>query len=227
MTGRIYQVLIVEDDFMVARLHSRFLAKLPEFRVSGVAATGAQALTAIAEQPPDLVLLDVHLPDRSGLEVLHEIRRDRPEIDFILITAARELSAVRKAWQGGALSYLVKPFEYEALRQRLEHFRRNRAVLSAPAVDQGQIDQLFGVAGPGRGGHADLPKGLSRETAELVRRALRVDEPISATECADRVGLSRVSARRYLAYLEEIGAAKVQLKYGRTGRPERQYRMVP
>ena len=99
-------------------------------------------------------------------------------------------------------------------------------MLAAPRVDQGQIDQLFGVAGAVRGPtQAELPKGLSRETADLVRQALSVDEPLSATECADRVGLSRVSARRYLAYLEETGVAQVHLKYGRTGRPERLYRL--
>ena len=133
---------------------------------------------------------------------------------------------VRRAWQGGALSYLVKPFEYEALAERLEHFRGNRAMLAAPDVDQEKIDQLFGVSGAVRGPTpAELPKGLSRETAELVRRSLSADEPLSATECAERVGLSRVSARRYLAYLEETGVAQVQLKYGRTGRPERLYRL--
>ena len=221
-----YGVLVVDDDFMVAKIHSRFLAGQPGFRVVGVAHNGADALAAVAALRPDLILLDVHLPDMSGLDVLREARQRHPEVDVILVTAAHELDVVRQAWQGGALSYLVKPFEYEALAQRLEHFRSNRAMLAAPDVDQGQIDQLFGVAGAVRGPTpAELPKGLSRETAELVRRALSADEPLSATECADRVGLSRVSARRYLAHLEETGVATVQLKYGRTGRPERLYRL--
>ena len=221
-----YGVLVVDDDFMVAKIHSRFLAGRPGFEVVGVAHNGADALAAVSALRPDLVLLDVHLPDMSGLDVLRETRRQHPEVDVILVTAAHEPDVVRQAWQAGALSYLVKPFEYEALAERLEHFRANRAMLAAPDVDQGQIDQLFGVAGAVRGPtQAELPKGLSRETAELVRRSLSTDEPISATECADRVGLSRVSARRYLAYLEETGEAQVHLKYGRTGRPERLYRL--
>ena len=121
----------------------------------------------------------------SGLDVLREARQRHPEVDVILVTAAHELDVVRRAWQGGALSYLVKPFEYTALAERLEHFRGNRAMLAAPDVDQEQIDQLFGVSGAARGPTpAELPKGLSRETAELVRRALSADEPLSATECA-------------------------------------------
>jgi response regulator of citrate/malate metabolism len=226
-----FDVLVVDDDFMVAKLHSRFLAAQPGFRVAGVAHNGADALAAVTALRPDLILLDVHLPDMSGLEVLRVAKKQHPEVDAILVTAAHELDVVRKAWQGGALSYLVKPFGYDALAQRLEHFRSNRAVLAAPDVDRDQVDQvqidrLFGVPGAVPGPtRAELPKGLSRETAELVRGALSPDEPLSATECADRVGLSRVSARRYLAYLEETGVAQVQLKYGRTGRPERLYRL--
>ena len=226
MTGATYGVLVVDDDFMVAKIHSRFLGSQPGFRVVGVAHNGADALDAVHRLRPDLVLLDVHLPDMSGLDVLREVRQSHPDVDVILVTAAHELDVVRRARQGGAMSYLVKPFEYAALAERLKHFRDYRAVLAASDVDQNQIDQLFGVAGATRGPTpAELPKGLSRETAELVRRALSADEPLSASECADRVGLSRVSARRYLAHLEDTGVAQVQLKYGRTGRPERLYRL--
>jgi response regulator of citrate/malate metabolism len=224
--GAIYDVLVVEDDFMVAKIHSRFLATQTGFRVVGVAHNGVDALSAVTTLRPDLILLDVHLPDMSGLDVLREARQQHPEVDVILVTAAHELDVVRRAWQGGAMSYLVKPFEYEALAERLEHFRGNRAMLAAHDVDQDKIDQLFGVSATVRGStRTELPKGLSRETAELVHRSLSADEPISATACAERVGLSRVSARRYLAYLEEIGVATAQLKYGRTGRPERLYRL--
>ena len=224
--GETFTVLVVDDDFMVAKLHSRFLAGQPAFRVVGVAHNGEDALTAVSTLGPDLILLDVHLPDMSGLAVLREVRSRHPDVEVILITAAHELDVVREAWQGGALSYLVKPFEYQALAERLAHFRSRRAMLAEPAVDQSQIDQLFGVTGAAStSAPAELPKGLSRETAELVRRALTADVPLSATECADRVGLSRVSARRYLAHLEETGVARVQLKYGRTGRPERLYRL--
>lgn len=220
-----FGVLVVDDDFMVARIHSRFLQTQDGFRVAGVAHTGIDALAKLAELNPDLMLLDVHLPDMSGLEVLRIARQDHPEVDVIVVTAERELNSVRDAWQGGAMSYLVKPFEYSALAQRLDHFRKARAVLDIAEVDQSDIDRLFGVGGaPGR--RPDLPKGLSRETADLVRRALRADEALSATECAERVGISRVSARRYLEYLEQTGVAQVRLKYGKTGRPERLYRLV-
>src|SRR6476660_8672030 len=129
-----FGVLVVDDDFMVARIHSRFLQTQDGFRVAGVAHTGIDALAKLAELNLDLMLLVVHLPDMSGLEV-----------DVIVVTAERELDSVRDAWQGGAMSYLVKPFEYTALAQRLDHFRKARAVLDTPQVDQSDIDRLFGV----------------------------------------------------------------------------------
>ena len=150
----------------------------------------------------------------------------RPDVDVIVVTAARELDTVREAMQGGAVSYLIKPFEYQALGERLEHYRRTRSALDTSShADQQQIDQLFGVRSAASADDlAGLPKGLSRESAQAVRAILVRDEAISATECAQRIGLSRVSARRYLEHLEQTGVAEVALKYG-VGRPERRYRL--
>jgi response regulator of citrate/malate metabolism len=188
--------------------------------------TGGEALSALADFHPDLMLLDVYLPDMTGIEVLRQARQDFPDVDVIVVTAARELETVREAMQGGAVSYLIKPFEYQALGERLEHYRRTRSVLDATqTADQKQIDQLFGLpaeAAPAE--QAQLPKGLSRETALAVLAILTHDEAISATDCAQRVGLSRVSARRYLEHLERTEVAQVSLKYG-IGRPERLYRL--
>ena len=220
-----YSVLVVDDDFMVARVHTQYLNTVGGFRVIATAYTGAQAITALAEHHPDLLLLDIYLPDMSGIEVLRRTRRDFPEVDVLVITAARELQTVRDAMQGGAFAYLIKPFEYDALGERLTHFRHTRALLSAHAghIDQRGVDQLFGISSDDRPSK-DLPKGLSAETAAAVRALLSHDEPISSTECAQRIGLSRVSARRYLEYLEQAGVATVNLKYG-AGRPERLFRL--
>jgi response regulator of citrate/malate metabolism len=136
------------------------------------------------------------------------------------------LETVREAMQGGAVSYLIKPFEYVALGERLDHYRRTRSVLdAAQRADQKQIDELFGLpADPVPTEQAGLPKGLSRETVQAVLAILSKAEAISATECAERIGLSRVSARRYLEHLERTNIAQVSLKYG-VGRPERLYRL--
>lgn len=219
-----FRVLVVDDDFMVARIHTRYLEGVAGFDVVDTVHTGAAALQVLSATSVDLMLLDIYLPDMTGIELLRRVRGEFPHVDVLIVTAARELETVREAMLGGALSYLIKPFDYGSLGERLEHFRRTRTMLGAgDQVEQHQVDQLFGVTGA-KAAAAELPKGLSRESAEAVRSLLTRDEAISATECAERVGLSRVSARRYLEYLEQNGTAEVSLKYG-TGRPERRYRL--
>ncbi|MGP3971313.1 response regulator [Streptomyces sp. 6N223] len=217
-------VLVVDDDFMVARLHSTVVERTPGFRVVGQAHTGVQALEAVRRLRPDLVLLDIYLPDMGGLEVLRELRgggegRDA-DVDVLVITAAREMETVRGALRGGAVHYIIKPFEVPVLRERLRDYARRReelAALAAPA--QQDVDRVFKAA-PSR-----LPKGLSEETAELVRRVLTSEDDLSASACAERSGLSRVTARRYLEHFTATGEVTVSLRYGGTGRPERRYRL--
>ena len=214
--------VVVDDDFMVAKVHAAFVERIPGFKVVRVVHTGADALRAAHELRPDLVLLDIYLPDRSGTEVLERLRAETPDVDVLVITAAREVDTVRRALRGGVVNYLIKPFEYEALRQRLEHYaaaRRHLAEVSAAA--QSDVDRVFGTMTLSK----PLPKGLSAETAELVSDVLReAASDLSASECAARAGLSRISARRYLEYFAGTGRVKVRLRYGAAGRPERRYR---
>ncbi|NYE34978.1 response regulator of citrate/malate metabolism [Nocardioides cavernae] len=216
-------VLVVDDDFMVARIHTQFVDRTDGFVVVGVASTGQAALDDVARLRPDLVLLDVHLPDMTGIDVLRRLRADGDDVGVLMVTAAREADTVRAAAAGGAVHYLVKPFDYEDLRVRLESFRAAHLALSGPtAPGQQDIDAVFGAAvtAPAT---ASLPKGLSPETADAVEAALAESGELSAAECAERVGISRVSARRYLEHFVARGVAGVRLQYGGAGRPERRY----
>jgi len=225
MTAASISVLVVDDDFMVASIHRKFVQRTPGFHVVGTAATGALALAEIERLSPDLVLLDVHLPDVSGIEVLRRLRAGGNPVGVVMVTAAREADTVRAAAAGGATHYLVKPFEYDDLRTRLEAFRQ--AHLALDRIGDGAQDEIDAVFSPVVGiREAVLPKGLSAPTAALVLAALAEGEA-SATECAQRVGLSRVSARRYLEHFVTQGRATVFLKYGGAGRPERRYRLTP
>jgi response regulator of citrate/malate metabolism len=217
----VISTLVVDDDFMVAKIHAAFVERTPGFKVVGVVHTGADALRAVHELHPALVLLDIYLPDRSGIEVLERFRAEAPDVDVLVITAAREVDTVRRALRGGVVNYLIKPFEYDALRERLEQYSATHHHLAGiTAAAQSDVDRVFGAKTLSR----PLPKGLSTETAELVRNVLR-DAPsdLSASECAALAGLSRISARRYLEFFAEMGAVKVRLRYGATGRPERRY----
>ncbi|WP_207619310.1 response regulator [Nocardioides sp. IC4_145] len=216
------RVLVVDDDFMVASIHARFVERAAGFVVAGRAASGAEALDAVARLRPDLVLLDVHLPDLSGIEVLRRLRGRGDDVGVIVVTAAREVDTVRAAAAAGAAHYLVKPFEHEDLVARMEAFRAaHTALQGVEAPDQEHIDAVFAPLGRAR---ATLPKGLSPETAESVLAALRGGHELSAAEAAEVVGISRVSCRRYLEHFVDNGAAAVRLRYGGTGRPERRYR---
>ncbi|MFJ8653284.1 response regulator [Streptomyces rochei] len=222
--GSAIGVLVVDDDFMVARVHRAFVERVEPFRVIGVAGTGEEALTAVAELRPDLVLLDLYLPDLFGLDVIPRLRAAGHDCDVMVISAAREADAVRGAVRHGVVDYLLKPFEFEDLRVRLERYAVQRGRLLGTVVrSQADVDRvLAGAAAPVA---PALPKGMSAETAELVERTLRAAEgTLSASECAALTGVSRVSARRYLEYFHTVGRADVSLRYGVAGRPERRYR---
>lgn len=232
------RVLVVDDDFMVARLHRTLVERTPGFTVAGEARSGSEALAAVSELRPDLVLLDIYLPDIPGLEVLRELRSPPYSgapgtgLDVLVVTAARDAGTVRAALRGGAVHYIVKPFEGRVLRERLQLYaRRRRELASLTSPDQEGMDRVFGTpagvpardrpAGRAQGG---LPKGLTSQTAALVRHTLDgCPQGLSASECAGLSGLSRASARRYLEHFVATGRAEVTLRYGTTGRPERRY----
>ncbi|MBB2992581.1 response regulator of citrate/malate metabolism [Mycolicibacterium iranicum] len=217
-------VLVVDDDFMVAEIHRRFVDRVEGFRAVGVARNGAEALTATRDLRPQLILLDVYLPDMTGLDVLQRLRSEGDRVDVIMITAARELDTVRGALDGGAADYLIKPFEFPQLEAKMLAFAaRADALQSAGGADQSLIDTLFG--GPSVAPVKVMPKGLGAETGDLVLAAVRRAGEVSAAECADLVGISRVSARRYLEHYLGTGAVELRLQYG-VGRPERRYRIV-
>lgn len=217
------EVLVVDDDFMVARIHTGYVDRTPGFRVTGVAKNGAEAIEAATRLQPDLVLLDVYLPDVSGLDLLGDLREAAPEVDVLVISAAREADTVRRALRGGIVHYLMKPFSYDDLRVRLEHYQRAYAAMEGAHTDQADIDRVFNIAPSGKA----LPKGFSAETLKLVEETLRGRDPadgdVSAAEAASLLGISRVSARRYLEHLTQKGKVEVSLRYGEVGRPERRY----
>lgn len=246
------RTVIIDDDRSVAGVHHGFLMAHGAFEVVGIAHTGTEGLELVTSLRPELLLLDIHLPDISGLEVL-SLLRGRIEgrlLDVFAITAARELSTVRGALAGGVIEYLVKPFGSAEFRARLDHYVAHRtAVLGHHATEQGldqhSIDLLRSglpqatgrgpsTSGESRGDGAPVskrvaepPKGLSRATLEAVIGQLRHAElDYSASELAAELGLARVSARRYLEFLVADGEATCTPRYGSAGRPENRYALI-
>ncbi len=216
------RILVVDDDFMVTRVHTGFVSRVPGFEVVGTAHTGLDALSAVETLRPDLVLLDIYLPDISGLEVLRRLREKESPVDVLAVTAARDVSTVRGALRGGVVHYVVKPFSFDTLRAGLERYAAAvHRLAESGAAGQADVDRVFGTLRPS---DVTLPKGLNPATAELVVSVLRdSDTDLSAAECAELAGLSRVSTRRYLEHLVRTGKAEVRPRYGGTGRPEHRY----
>ncbi|MEV7172648.1 response regulator [Streptomyces sp. NPDC093224] len=221
-------VLVVDDDMRVARINAAYVEKVPGFRVAAQAHSAAGAMEFLAAHPVDLVLLDHYLPDGNGLDLVRRLRERGHGTDVIMVTAARDLATVQAAMRLGALQYLVKPFTFAGLRTRLEAYGSLRRTLDTGGeAEQAEVDRLFGALA-GAGPANELPKGHSPTTAELVRRILRTaDGPLSTQQIADRAGISRQTAQRYLKLLERTGRVTLALRYGETGRPEHRYTWLP
>ena len=213
------RVLVVDDDPHVARLHSAFVASRND-EVIATVGTGPDAVTATHEGRPDVVLLDMHLPGFSGLEVLRRVRAQRgPQPEVIAVTAARDIDTVREARRLGVRHYLAKPFTADDLRTRLDELRTELAAAPIAKLEQREIDAVM----TGQPGARPLPKGISAETLSTVATALVNGPPRSAGEVADALGLSRVSVRRYLEHLVEDGRAERTMDYATAGRPRMLY----
>jgi two-component system response regulator DctR len=122
----------------------------------------------------------------------------------------------------GVIDYLVKPFAPERLRQALNAFALRSRTLTRRLLAQDDVDlvQASGAARLHR-----LPKGLKRSTLTAVRSALDgSDTALSADEVGREAGVARVTARRYLEYLDVIGAARVERECHGPGRPRNRYR---
>jgi response regulator of citrate/malate metabolism len=219
------RALIVEDDFAVAHVTRGFVERHPRYEVVGVASTGTEALRALAELEPDVMLLDVYLPDISGVTVLGRARAAGSRVEVIAVTAARDLETVRLARAHGVHHYLVKPFPMQALHERLDDVwrahERDAALVAGAPLDQSAVDALLRRDALASAGQR---KGVSPLTLERVAEALEAQtEPVSAAELGESLGMSRVSARRYLERLVEAGLAAREPRYGHAGRPELLY----
>lgn len=221
------RVLVVEDEAIAAEAHRTYVERTPGFEVCGVARTFLEAVRLLDTTAVDLVLLDLHLPDGHGLDLLRQLRSLALPVDVLAVTSARNIEIVRSAATLGVVAYLLKPFTFAMLRVKLEQYRTFRDRLpTESAVDQDSVDAVFEAMRPAARTPA-LPKGLSIETLDSVQSALTPDGvPVSAGEVAEAIGASRVTARRYLEHLCETGALVRTTRYGGSGRPQVEYRRV-
>jgi len=227
-------LVLVEDDPMVMEVNEGFIKRIGGFRICGKAKTGKRALEIIQELRPRLVILDIYLPDFNGIQILREIRRQGIPTDIILITAAQDVATVQAGLRFGVVDYIIKPFKFERIDAALNNYRsyseqfKNRWELNQEDLDRLIKIQLNNENQVSRNrNREELPKGLREITLQQVYNFLKESQiGLSAEEVAEGAGLARVTARRYLEYLEKIGRVLLETQYGSVGRPINKYRIV-
>jgi CitB family two-component system response regulator CitT len=226
----ITRVLIIEDDFRIAAISQTFVEQVAGFHVVGMARSGAEALTWLADHGggADLIFLDVYLPDVEGLSLLWEIRRLYRDLNIVMMTAAKEVDVVEEALRAGVFDFLIKPVTVQRLHKMLDKFRsRRRLMLARSEFNQADLDATLSplVERDSESARRSLPKGVDSLTLAATLQVLRDEkEALTAVEVGLRLGCSRSTARRYLEYLAGQGQVQVEQSYGDVGRPQRQYR---
>ena len=217
-------MLIVEDDPLVAELNHLYLQQVTGFRLAGVVSNGDEALRFLRNKSVQLILLDLFMPKLDGMDFLKQVRSSGRSIDVIMVTAARSGNDIAKALRHGVVDYVVKPFAAERLQTALITYReRIRLLAQNDLLDQHEIDQRILTKTVAE--QTELPKGLERETLRQVEEQLRQLGDFTTTrQLSEQIGISRVSLRKYLSYLTEIGRVETNLTYRSIGRPVKMYR---
>ncbi|MFC0271070.1 response regulator [Metabacillus herbersteinensis] len=221
------EVIIIEDDTRIAEINSRFTKKVEGFEVLAIATTGEQAKELLEFIQPQLVLLDVYLPDILGTELVKYIRQHHPDIDIIMITASSEVDIVSQSLRNGVSDYIVKPVTFERFKSSLENYRTKLEKFkindTLSAVD---IQSLWSNVKAEESVSEDpSPKGIDPLTLnKIVKYLATINElGITAETLSKESGVSRSTARRYLEYLISQKKVYADLVYGNVGRPERRY----
>lgn len=221
------RVLLVEDDPMVRQVNQQFIEKVKGFQVIDTAKDGVEGVEKARALQPDLVFIDVYMPKQDGVESLRQIRERQVPVDVIAVTAANDRDTIEKLVHLGVFDYIMKPFSFERMKEALENYATYKQQFAAKeALSQQELDQLLHKS------HTvalskELPKGLNKATLEKIVTYIGTQEAaISAEEVAHGVGLARVTARRYLDFLEKQKLVGIEIQYGGIGRPVNQYRLL-
>ena len=160
---RVISALIVDDEPPARRLLNNLLTKDPDIRVIGEARDGNEAVSAIREGKPDLIFLDIRMPEKDGFRVLRDVGLDN--LPYVIFVTAYNEYAV-KAFEYHALDYLVKPFSTDRFDAAIEHARGH--ILERTVRSQSpRLRQLFE-----HWQYADLDEGAPKDSTQYLQRLL-------------------------------------------------------
>ncbi|MFC1503277.1 response regulator [Pseudomonadota bacterium] len=220
-------VMLLEDDLRASYTLESTVNQHPDFTVVAVSETCSEALSQFKAYKPTLIFVDITLPDGNGIDVIRHLREQNADCDFIMTTAERETATVEKAVQLGVIDYLVKPIRMSRVNQALNDYKQYKQQFTrAATVDQGEIDQILRKA-PAKQ-LRQTPKGIDATTLASLKAILHKEKlhDFSADEIGKRMNVSRITARRYLEFIETEGTIRLVLNYNTGGRPRRLYQMV-
>lgn len=228
MNHQLLRVMVVDDDFMIAKLHGKFIASQKGYQLVGSAHCYEEAIKIMDMVEPDLILLDVYLPDRSGIELLRSIRLQNRRCDVILITASKELEIVEEGFRFGIIDYLIKPFDLTQLQTALLKYAKFKSRLSSSSqLDQGTVNDLKKLRVSESTFLPINQKGIDLRTLEKIKKCISYSpDPLSADQIAKLAGVSLSTTRTYLSFMVEEQELIEEQQYGTVGRPLRMYRIV-
>ena len=215
-----YNVLIVEDDPMVAMINEQYVNRHKDFKVVGKCKDGELALSYIQENPVDLIILDVFMPRMNGFETLRELRKEHKSVDVIMVTAANDRESLEEALHLGIVDYLVKPFTFDRFKIALAKFISQKKLLQDfDTLNQSNID--FIIDKTKKTSQEVFPKGIQDRTLQAILSCLKNNrsKEITSDFISEQTGLTAVTVRRYMSYLEENGTVIGELNYETGGRP--------
>jgi two-component system response regulator DevR len=190
--GRPLRLLVVDDHEVVRQGLVAMLSRRPNFQVAAEAGTAADAIELARRFQPDLVIMDVRLPDGSGIEACREIRAELPETKVVILTSYPDEEAVFSAIIAGASGYLLKQVRARDLVAALEAVGRGESLLD-PAVTEKVLDRVRRVATSG------ATDELAQLTAQEQRILLLVAEGKTNKEIANEVYLSDKTVKNYVS----------------------------
>jgi DNA-binding NarL/FixJ family response regulator len=190
--ARPLRLLIVDDHEVVRQGLVALLARRPGFEIVAEAGTAAQAVTEAARFEPDVVVMDVRLPDGTGIEACRDIRTARPETRVIMLTSYPDEEAVLSAIVAGASGYLLKQVRGRDLVAALEAVGRGESLLD-PAITEKVLDRVR------RAATGEDTDELAQLTAQERKILLLVAEGKTNKQIAAEIFLSDKTVKNYVS----------------------------
>ena len=230
-----YRTVIIEDDPVITQLNRQYVEKDSRFTVVQTFSAAHPALFWLRNNLVDLIILDMYMPQMSGLELLRILRAEGVNADVIMVTSADDAATIESFIRLGVTDYLIKPFGYERFQLALKNFCDHWDTIHQDPnhphkFTQNQLDNVLlhltaSSPPPAPGG---MPKGLQSQPLPLLQDYLK-EHPQGPPwdDIASHVGLSVVTVRRYMNYLAEQHLVDSDMDYNTGGRPCIVYKLKP